>query len=67
MEKPVKEIADETGFNDISYFCRSFRQCFGITPFAFRERRLGEGRSRPDFSLPGFSAGSVVHTILCVT
>jgi two-component system response regulator YesN len=55
--KPVKEIADETGFNDISYFCRSFRQYFGITPFAFREHRLDEGHSRPDFSLPEFPAG----------
>ncbi|MDR1447129.1 MAG: response regulator [Treponema sp.] len=54
-EKPVKEIADETGFNDISYFCRSFRQHFGITPFAFREYRLNKGHFRPDFSLPEFS------------
>ncbi|MDR1655587.1 MAG: response regulator [Treponema sp.] len=65
LEKPVKEIADETGFNDISYFCRSFRRRFGITPFRFRERRLDEGRSRPDFSLPEFSAEARIGSQTC--
>ncbi len=32
----VKEVADACGFGDSSYFCRVFRECFGISPEGFR-------------------------------
>lgn len=36
-EKPVIEIAYETGFNNISYFNRTFKKHFGQTPSACRK------------------------------
>jgi AraC-like DNA-binding protein len=36
----VKEVAYEVGFNDLSYFTRSFRREFGICPSAFQAARL---------------------------
>lgn len=35
-ELPITSIALETGFNNISYFNRSFRKKFGITPKQYR-------------------------------
>ncbi|MBI4025947.1 MAG: AraC family transcriptional regulator [Verrucomicrobia bacterium] len=35
------EIAHETGFPNLSYFHRLFRQAFGTTPHAYRHARLG--------------------------
>jgi len=32
----ISDIAFECGFNDLSYFNRSFRRCFGLTPTAAR-------------------------------
>jgi two-component system response regulator YesN len=32
----IKEVAQMVGFNDYSYFGRCFRQCFGISPGAYR-------------------------------
>ena len=32
----VKEIAYELGFSDHSYFIRSFRRAYGLTPLKFR-------------------------------
>lgn len=34
----VKEIADELGYEDISYFSRFFRKHTGLTPEAFRQK-----------------------------
>ncbi|GHV53154.1 hypothetical protein AGMMS49579_11460 [Spirochaetia bacterium] len=48
----LKEIADETGFNDAGYFNRSFRQRFGQSPIRFRSRYAnGNAHYRPDFHL----------------
>ena len=33
---PVKAVAEESGFCDISYFCRAFRKFAGVTPGSFR-------------------------------
>ncbi|GHU07528.1 hypothetical protein FACS1894151_02000 [Spirochaetia bacterium] len=53
-DENLKKIAQYTGFNDYSYFGRSFRQLFGITPELFRERYQNSSESfRPDFSLAG--------------
>lgn len=37
-EKPVKEIASETGFCNIAYFVNTFRRETGLTPRRFRSR-----------------------------
>lgn len=34
---PVKEIAQQCGFGDLRFFCRSFRKLTGITPMAYRK------------------------------
>jgi AraC-like DNA-binding protein len=34
--KRISDIAFECGFNDLSYFNRSFRRRFGLTPTAAR-------------------------------
>jgi two-component system response regulator YesN len=50
---PTKEIADECGFWDISYFGRSFRQRFGIAPAQYQAvYAAGDIRRRPDFFIP---------------
>lgn len=36
----VSEIAQATGFNDEAYFARRFKQYFGITPAAYRNREI---------------------------
>ncbi len=33
----VKEVAYRTGFNDVNYFCKSFRKSFGVSPGEFRK------------------------------
>jgi AraC-like DNA-binding protein len=38
----ITEVALGSGFNDLSYFSRSFRRRFGVSPLAYRER-LGTG------------------------
>ena len=35
-KKPVADIAEETGFTDASYFTKTFRSAFGMTPKDFR-------------------------------
>lgn len=35
-DKSVAEVAEECGFTDASYFAKSFKSAFGITPKAFR-------------------------------
>lgn len=34
---PISEIASELHFSTVSYFVRSFRQCIGYTPLAYRK------------------------------
>ena len=38
-EKAVSAIAYETGFSSPGYFCRKFREAFGVSPSAYRKRR----------------------------
>jgi AraC-like DNA-binding protein len=35
--KNISEICFETGFNSLSYFCRSFKKEFGFSPTAYRK------------------------------
>ena len=35
-DKTIAEIAEETGFTDASYFTKSFRAAFKITPKEYR-------------------------------
>ncbi len=37
-KKSIAEIADETGFTDASYFTKTFRQSFGMTPKDYRAK-----------------------------
>lgn len=36
---PISEIASELHFSTVSYFVRSFRQCIGYTPLAYRKMK----------------------------
>lgn len=38
-EKKISAIAEETGFESSTYFCRKFRELYGVTPKAYREKR----------------------------
>ncbi len=40
-EAPITEVAFDSGFNDLSTFCRLFRRKFGVTP---RDYRAGARR-----------------------
>jgi two-component system response regulator YesN len=54
--QPLKKVAEECGFCDVSYFGRSFNRRFGITPARFQARFSGGLETwRPNFCLPGFS------------
>ena len=37
MQRPINAIAYENGFGDLSYFNRTFRQRYGMTPSEARE------------------------------
>ena len=41
----ILEIAGETGFDNLSYFNRSFKQAFGMTPREYRNRQLKPSRT----------------------
>lgn len=38
-EKSISSIAEETGFASPGYFCRRFRQAYGITPNRYRRKQ----------------------------
>ena len=38
----VKTVAFEVGFNDLSYFARTFRRYTGVTPSAFQQLRSAQ-------------------------
>ena len=33
---PLAEVADRSGFSDVSYFCRVIRRAVGVSPGSFR-------------------------------
>ena len=38
-DKKIIQVAEETGFNEVPYFNRVFRQMYGMTPKEMRQRR----------------------------
>ena len=38
-EKTSAEIAEETGFESATYFCREFKKLYGMTPQAYRKKK----------------------------
>ena len=36
-EKPISSIAEETGFSDSGYFCRTWKKHYGMTPKEYRD------------------------------
>jgi AraC-like DNA-binding protein len=44
----IAQIADESGFGDVSYFNRAFRRQFGAKPSDFREAARLAWRKRED-------------------
>lgn len=42
-DKPIYEIAEETGHTNLSYFYKKFREYFGITPQEYREGQSRNG------------------------
>ncbi|MCI1721524.1 MAG: helix-turn-helix domain-containing protein [Lachnospiraceae bacterium] len=39
---PVREVAESVGFWNFSYFCRRFRECYGVSPKEYRKRGKSE-------------------------
>ena len=37
-EKTVSRIAEETGFESSTYFCRKFKELYGMTPRDYRDK-----------------------------
>lgn len=44
-ENNISFVAQETGFENIGYFCRKFKELFGATPTEYRRRALEEKHS----------------------
>lgn len=34
----IKDVGNQIGYHNTSYFCKSFRDCFGVTPEQYRQR-----------------------------
>lgn len=39
-EKKIHVISEETGFNNVDYFCRLFKKHYRVTPSEYRQRKL---------------------------
>jgi AraC-like DNA-binding protein len=49
----IKQIAEETGFNNLNYYYNSFKGYLNAMPKQFRDQYSGHGdHFRPDFYLP---------------
>ena len=40
-DRTVSEVAYDSGFNGVSYFCRCFKDTYGMTPAAYRAAHPG--------------------------
>lgn len=54
LYSPLKlaEVADQTGFNSLPYFCRRFNQATGVTPGDFRRGRFDQVLQECESTLP---------------
>lgn len=43
----VREVAEKTGYPDLFYFSRLFKQRYGVSPLAYRKRIPGRTRNAP--------------------
>jgi AraC-like DNA-binding protein len=48
----IGTIAQDAGFGDLSYFNRSFRKRFGITPSEWRDAQTGHGQQPYAYGTP---------------
>ena len=44
-DKPIKQIAIELGFDDSSYFTKTFKRYAGITPLEYRQNQTAGNES----------------------
>ena len=45
-EKKISIVSDETGFNNVDYFCRLFKKHYQVTPTQYRKKKLLMGDER---------------------
>lgn len=45
-EKKISTVSDETGFNNVDYFCRLFKKHYQVTPTQYRKKKLLMGDER---------------------
>lgn len=43
----VSQICDDTGYSNVSYFCKSFKDNFGVTPDKYRDMHLNDRTTTP--------------------
>ena len=48
----ISQVCYESGFNDVPYFCRTFKKHTGLTPMAMRESQVMPGLARLAHSRP---------------
>jgi two-component system, response regulator YesN len=46
VDKSITEVAQDSGFEDGTTFCRTFRRVTGMTPTQYRRRRLRRSRDQ---------------------
>jgi AraC-like DNA-binding protein len=46
VDKSITEVAQDSGFEDGTTFCRTFRRVTGMTPTQYRRRRLRDSREQ---------------------
>lgn len=56
-EKKIITISGETGFNNVDYFCRSFKRYYHLTPTEYRKKK--GGNTNAVTGLPRVLSGSV--------
>ena len=44
----IGTVAEKAGYPNVSYFCQSFREYYGVSPQRYREKKDGAGRYGTD-------------------